>query len=118
MLQTSSRQSRVYNHHLVSALHNGPIGQAYLRLVFVLRDQSYLAGAVTEDTRITLADDIIEHTAGLSRNPEDAQPELDLHSMVKHSLIVRLPCYNSPWSNDLLAILATPQPCFAGSSRD
>ena len=143
ILQTSSRQSRAHNHRLLSALLNGPIDQAGLRLVSVLRDQNYLAVSpveqiaalaafrspsdsvvppsasslvVTEDMRIALADDILERADRLTRIPEDSQPEM--HAMAKNSLDIRLQRY-AQWSNDILAapVLATPQARFAGSRR-
>ena len=105
ILQTSSRQSRAHNHRLLSALLNGLIDQAGLRLVSVLQDQIYLAvspvqqvaalaafrspsadvfltpvpsvvPAVTADMLIALADDIIDHTARLSQTSEAEQPGL------------------------------------------
>jgi hypothetical protein len=135
ILQTSSRQSRAHNHRLLSALLNGPIDQAGLRLVSVLRDQNYLAVSsveqiaalaafrspaadvilpsvpplvVTDDMLIALADDIIERTDRLARISEDDQPEL--HAMAKNSLTARLQRY-SQWSIDLPAapVLETPQ---------
>ncbi len=69
---------------------------------------------VTADRRIALAYYIIERTAGLSWIPEDAQREL--HVMAKHSINVLLQHY-SQWSNDLLAVLATPQSRFTSSRR-
>ncbi len=143
ILQSSSRQSRAHNHCLLSALHNGPIDQAGLRLVSVLRDQNYLAVSsveqiaalaafrspaadvilpsvpplvVTDDMLIALADDIIERTDRLARISEDDQPEL--HAMAKNSLTARLQRY-SQWSIDLPAapVLETPQARFADVRR-
>ena len=114
ILQTSSRQSRAHNHRLLSALLNGPIGQAGTRLVSVLRDQGYLAVSlsdhvaafsafrsppavlgpalsssvtVTDDMRIALADDIIDRTARLALISLHDHPEL--HAMATSSLAVR-----------------------------
>jgi hypothetical protein len=121
----------------------GPIDQAGLRMVSVIRDQNYLAVfpveqvaalaafrssleavalplvpsvVVTDDMRIALADDIIERTARLALISEDTQP--DLHAMAKNSLQVRLQQY-SQWSTDLLAgsVHETPQSRSAGHSR-
>jgi len=127
----------------LSALLNGPIDQAGLRLVSVLRDQNYLAVSsveqiaalaafrspaadvilpsvpplvVTDDMLIALADDIIERTDRLARISEDDQPEL--HAMAKNSLTARLQRY-SQWSIDLPAapVLETPQARFADVRR-
>jgi hypothetical protein len=141
ILHNASRQSREHNHRLLSALLNGPIDQAGLRLVSVLRDQNYLAVSpaeqvaaladfrsspaavavplvpsvvVTEDMQIALADDILARSARLALISEDADPAL--HAMAKNSLQVRLQRY-SQWSTDLLAgpHLATPQSRSAGT---
>jgi hypothetical protein len=143
ILHNVSRQSRAHNHRLLSALLNGPIDRAGLRLVSVLRDQNYLAVSpaeqvaaladfrsspaavavplvpsvvVTEDMQIALADDILARSARLALISEDADPAL--HAMAKNSLQVRLQRY-SQWSTDLLAgpHLATPQSRSAGHSR-
>ena len=113
-LQTSSRQSRAHNHRLLSALLNGPIQQAGVRLVSVLHDQGYLAVSVsehvsafaafssplaavgvsvpprevvTDDMQIALADDIIARTVALALIPPFSQS--DLHAMALAYLEVR-----------------------------
>ena len=139
ILQTSSRPSLA--HRLLSALLNGLIGQAGLRLLSILRDPNYLAVSpleqivvlaafrlpydsvvpplvttlvVTDDMRIALPDYIIENTYSLTPIPEDSQPEL--HAIAKNSLNARLQHY-AQRSNDILAapVLATPHARFAGS---
>jgi hypothetical protein len=48
-------QSRAHNHCLLSALLNGPINQAGLRLVSVLCDQNYLAVSPAEQVAALIA---------------------------------------------------------------
>ena len=142
ILRTSSRQSRAHNHRLLSALLNGPVNQAGLRLVSVLSDQNYLAVSpaeqvaaliafrsppeavglplpslvvVTDDMRIALADDIIERTARLALISSDTHPEL--HAMAKTSLDVRLQRY-AQWADTLNGqALETPRARAGGRSR-
>ena len=142
ILRTASRQSRAHNHRLLSALLNGPIDQAGLRLVSVLRDQNYLAVSpaeqaaalvafrsppdavglplalsvvVTDDMRIALADDIIERTARLALISHDTHP--DLHAMAKTSLDVRLQRYAQWTENIATPAQETPRSRAAGRSR-
>jgi hypothetical protein len=142
ILRTASRLSRAHNHRLLSALLNGLIDQAGLRLVSVLRDQNYLAVSpaeqaaalvafrsppdavglplalsvvVTDDMRIALADDIIESTARLALISHDTHP--DLHAMAKTSLDVRLQRYAQWAENIATPAQETPRSRAAGRSR-